>query len=492
MADITIPISPVTTAKPQVEVRSVSRTLSLTAIVSIIFFTVSGGPYGLEDVFGSSGAGAGLLLVVLTPLIWSAPIALMCAELATAMPSQGGYYVWSKRALGARGAFCQGWWAWLTTWVDMALYPVLFVQYLAYFWPAVGPEGNPAVKKLVMITMIWMFALLNLRGSGAVGGSTKVLGVLLLSPFVLMIVIGVYKGIVNGFPNNPVSSFKPKGTSTFSALTGGMFVVMWNYLGWEGVSTVAGEMKNPRKDYPRALMISIPLITLVYLIPSILGLAYASPNKVTWTAGTWTTVAELTAGKWLGVLMSIMGMVSAIGLFSGLLMVNSRVPFVMGSDGYFPRNFMKLNKNSAPWVSLVVSALIYSAVVLLFNDFEALATVDVMLYCGVLFLEFASLLALRARQPAMHRPFKIPGGWFGAILTLVGPLVVVAIAIKGQVDDVGLWNGLLKALLLMSSGLILYPVAKWWKNKKGYVDDPSLSGESDLSDARGVEGGASS
>ncbi len=460
--------------KPQVEVRSVSRTLSLTAIVSIIFFTVSGGPYGLEDVFGLSGAGAGLLLVIITPLIWSAPISLMCAELATAMPSQGGYYVWSKRALGARGAFCQGWWAWLTTWVDMALYPLLFVQYLAYFWPAVGPEGSVFAKKGVMLVMIWVFVMLNLRGSGAVGGSAKVLGVLLLSPFVLMIVIGLYKGIVNGFPNNPFVPFKAKGTSTFGAMTGGLFVVMWNYLGWEGVSTVAGEMKNPRRDYPRALSISIPLITLVYLIPSLIGLAYASTSKVEWTAGTWTTVAEITAGKWLGVLMSVMGMASAIGLFAGLLMVNSRVPFVMGRDGYFPRNFMKLNKNRAPWVSLVVSALIYSAVVLLFNDFEALATVDVMLYCGVLFLEFASLLVLRAKQPELARPFRIPGGWFGAIAVLVGPLLVVAVAIKGQVDDVGLWNGLLKALVLMASGLLLFPIAKWWKTKNAYADDPTL------------------
>jgi amino acid transporter len=461
-------------SKPQVEVRSVSRTLSLTAIVSIIFFTVSGGPYGLEDVFGLSGAGAGLLLVLITPLIWSAPISLMCAELATAMPSQGGYYVWSKRALGARGAFCQGWWAWLTTWVDMALYPLLFVQYLAYFWPAVGPEGSVFAKKGVMLVMIWVFVMLNLRGSGAVGGSAKVLGVLLLSPFVLMITIGLYKGIVNGFPNNPFVPFKAKGTSTFGAMTGGLFVVMWNYLGWEGVSTVAGEMKNPRRDYPRALSISIPLITLVYLIPSLIGLAYASTSKVEWTAGTWTTVAEITAGKWLGVLMSVMGMASAIGLFAGLLMVNSRVPFVMGRDGYFPRNFMKLNKNRAPWVSLVVSALIYSAVVLLFNDFEALATVDVMLYCGVLFLEFASLLVLRAKQPELARPFRIPGGWFGAIAVLVGPLLVVAVAIKGQVDDVGLWNGLLKALVLMASGLLLFPIAKWWKTKNAYADDPTL------------------
>jgi amino acid transporter len=480
MADPVASVEPGTKAVAVIEVRSVSRTLSLSAIVSIIFFTVSGGPYGLEDVFGLSGAGAGLLLVMITPLIWSAPIALMCAELATAMPSQGGYYVWSKRALGPIGSFCQGWWAWLTTWVDMALYPVLFVEYLAYFWPAVGPEGSTLNKKFVMIVMIWLFAFLNLRGSAAIGGSTKILGILLLSPFLLMIVIGVVKGIMNGFPNNPFVPFKASGTSTFSAMTGGLFVVMWNYLGWEGVSTVAGEMKNPKRDYPRALLISIPLITLVYLIPSLVGLAWAGTKDVEWTAGTWTTVAELTAGPWLAVLMSIMGMVSAIGLFSGLLMVNSRVPFVMGRDGYFPRGFMKLNRQGAPSVSLIVSALIYTAVVLVFSDFEALATVDVMLYCGVLFLEFASLLVLRKREPGMHRPFRIPGGWFGAIMTLVGPLLVVCVAIKGQVDDVGLWNGLLKALLLMSSGLVLYPISVWWKKRNGYEDDATLFDTSDL------------
>jgi hypothetical protein len=60
------------------------------------------------------------------------------------------------------------------------------------------------------------------------------------------------------------------------------------------------------------------------------------------------------------------------------------------------------------------------------------------------------------------------------------PLIVVAIAIKGQVDDVGLWNGLLKALVLMATGFVLFPIAKWWKTKKGYADDPSLSGEFDV------------
>jgi amino acid transporter len=214
----------------------------------------------------------------------------------------------------------------------------------------------------------------------------------------------------------------------------------------------------------------------VYLIPTLVALAMAGSQDIEWTSGAWSVAAEVIGGKWLGYFMSAMGMVSAIGLFSALLMVNSRVPFVMGRDGYFPRNFMRVNGNSAPWVSLVVSAAIYTLVVILFNDFEALATVDVLLYCSVLFLEFGSLIVLRLREPGMKRPFKIPGGWFGVVLVCLGPLLIVSIAIKGQIDDVGLWEAVGKALLLMATGPILYPIARWWKRRNNYDDDPTLFG----------------
>jgi amino acid transporter len=92
--------------RPAPEVRIVKRTLTLGPLVWIMFFTVSGGAYGLEDVIGESGAGMGLLLIVITPIIWSLPSALMVAELATAMPVEGGYYYWvgSSRSSTSGGA----------------------------------------------------------------------------------------------------------------------------------------------------------------------------------------------------------------------------------------------------------------------------------------------------------------------------------------------------------------------------------------------------
>ena len=140
------------------------RTLSISAIVSIIFFNVSGGPYALEEVL-AAGPGLGLLLILITPLVYSAPVALVCAELGTAIPEEGGYYAWSKRALGPFGAFCQGWWAWLFTFVDIGIFPTMFCDYMAFFGSSgdgelqrhifhdcsrsareIGLNGNPSVR----------------------------------------------------------------------------------------------------------------------------------------------------------------------------------------------------------------------------------------------------------------------------------------------------------------------------------------------------------
>ena len=109
---------------------SPGRKLTLLPLVMVMFFTVSGGAYGLEDLVGSSGPGMALVLIVVTPLIWSLPTALMVAELSTAMPVAGGYYAWVKRALGPFWGFQEGWWSWITSFVDMAIYPVLFADYL--------------------------------------------------------------------------------------------------------------------------------------------------------------------------------------------------------------------------------------------------------------------------------------------------------------------------------------------------------------------------
>src|SRR6476646_4415324 len=106
-------------------------------LAAIIFLTVSGGPYGLEPLLNQAGAHAALLLLLVTPLLWDIPTILTVLELNSMMPVTGGYYQWVKRGLGLRWAFYEGWWTWLYTFVDLAIYHVLFVESASFFFPQI-------------------------------------------------------------------------------------------------------------------------------------------------------------------------------------------------------------------------------------------------------------------------------------------------------------------------------------------------------------------
>jgi amino acid transporter len=454
---------------PVIEVRQVKRALGLGSLVFIMFFTVSGGAYGLEDVIGSSGPGIGLLLIVLTPIFFSLPSALMVAELATAMPVEGGYYYWVKRAMGPFWGFQEGWWSWLTSFVDMAIYPVLFVEYSAYFFDAFS-EGHALNRWLLGFSVIWFFTFVNIRGSKAVGDSSKIFGFIVLAPFLLMTAIGLFK-----MQYNPVSPLTAGGESVSSAFSLGLFVVMWNYLGWDGLSTVAGEMKNPKVDYPKTLLISMPLITLCYLLPTVIGLAVVGSTDVEWTAGAWTEIAEIIGGKWLGWFLAAAALVSAAGLFSALLLSVSRVPFVMGEDGYLPKALLKVHpKYGTPWVALLVSSAIYSIFIL--GPFQSLVVVDVTIYAGALFLEFAALIVLRIKAPEMERPYKIPGGMPVVILVAILPLSIIGFAVYSQVLEEGFVKAVGWAAAGLATGPPLYFFFSWRRKKNGFSDTEMEAG----------------
>ena len=94
-------------------------------LAAIVFFNVSGGPYGIEDTVPSFGPGLSLLLLVVTPLLWSLPVALAMSELASAMPDEGGYVTWTTRAFGPFWGFQVGWWSWIDSFVEVALFCVV-------------------------------------------------------------------------------------------------------------------------------------------------------------------------------------------------------------------------------------------------------------------------------------------------------------------------------------------------------------------------------
>src|SRR4029079_15139106 len=163
------------------------RGVSTLSLVFILFFCTSGGQYTTETLIHSVGPGLGLLMLLLVPIVWSAPEVLIVGELASMLPEEGGYYRWVDRAFGRFWAFQNGWLTWMYSLVDMAIYPVFFNQYLRYFIPGLDAR----LEWIISLAVIWGATFINLRGSVRVGRASVVAGLFVMLGFGAMCVLAM-------------------------------------------------------------------------------------------------------------------------------------------------------------------------------------------------------------------------------------------------------------------------------------------------------------
>lgn len=380
-----------------------------------MFFNVSGGAFTTESLIISTGPELGLLILILVPLFWSLPETLIVAELASMLPEEGGYYKWVYRAFGPFWAFQNGWWTWMYSLVDMAIYPVLFNQYLAYFFPHLGA----AAQWLIALAVIWGATAINLRGASRVGLVSVVSGSFILVTFLAIAVAAIPH--VNHIPWQP---FSIEGTKGLSGVGVGISIALWNYIGWDNASTVQGEVIDATRSYPRALSLTLPLVTLGYLVPLLATLGASDWTK--WKEGGWPEIARASTGMFgplLAVCVAVAGMVSAVALFNALLLSYSRIPYAMAGDGLLPRFLFKPDARGTPRSAVILSAVCYSIFALL--SFAHLVVADVLLYSMALFLEFGALIALRLREPGLRGAYRIPVGTAGVIVLSAIPVAIL-------------------------------------------------------------------
>jgi amino acid transporter len=418
--------------------------------MAVMFFIVSGGPFGLEGLVGTVGPTVALVLLVATPLLYSVPEALLVGELASMLPVEGGYYQWVKRAFGRFWGFWNGWLSWSYSLLDMAIYPVLLLQYLRFFAPGLSPLAS----WLIACAMIWGATWLNLRGTRVVGLASGVFGVLVLAPFAVLTIIATARWLSAGEGAPVLAATAPiAGTSLLGALGIGVSQAIWNYSGWDNASTISGEIENASSTYPRALVRTVPLVAAVYLVTIVPVLAVT--NAAAWTDGAWPDLAETLAGPWLGAWVAAAGMVSAFALFNALLLAYSRVPLVLARDRLLPEVLSRTDARGVPRNAILVSAVAYSIFAVI--PFGGLLAGDVLLYTAALALEFAALLKLRSVEPGLRGSFRVPLGIPGlAVLAALPILVIVgAVALEIRSHEIGL-PGVLAAVVLALAGPVWY------------------------------------
>jgi amino acid transporter len=431
---------------PAVAIRKPSARLALWPLIIATFFMVSGGAYGTEDIVLGAGYGRAILILLLTPLLWSVPTAFMIGELSSALPEEGGYYAWVRRAMGNFWGFQEAWLSLAASVFDMAIYPTLFVLYLARLYPPLG-VGHRA--QLIALAVVVVCAALNIAGIKVVATTSVWLFFLLSAPFAIIAVLALFR-------HGALAHAVTKPTISHVDIFGGLLVAMWNYMGWDNASTIAAEVDRPQRTYPRAIFAAVLLVAVSYILPvAAVSVTHLSPAA--WETGSWAEIAGLLGGPLLRIWLVLGGMMSAFGMFNALVMSYSRLPYAMAQDGLLANVFARLNRRNIPWVSVVVLAIGWALCLGL--GFERLVTLDILIYGGSLLLEFVALVVLRFTEPDLPRPFKVPGGILGVVLLGVAPMLLLAFSlVRGNHEQILGMSSVRMGVLIVVAGFAAYAI----------------------------------
>ncbi|KAL5561353.1 hypothetical protein UlMin_031100 [Ulmus minor] len=422
--------------------------LTVLPLIALIFYEVSGGPFGIED---SVRAGGGPLLALLGflvfPFIWSIPEALVTAELATSFPENGGYVLWIQAAFGPFWGFQEGFWKWFSGVMDNALYPVLFLDYLKHSLPIFN-HFVARVPALLGITASLTY--LNYRGLHIVGFSAVSLAIFSLFPFAVMAVLSIPR--IKPRQWLVVDFKKVDWRGYFNSM-------FWNLNYWDKASTLAGEVENPSKTFPKALYGAVIVVVSSYLIPLLAGTGALNSASSEWTDGYFAEAGLLIGGFWLKWWIQAAAAMSNMGLFEAEMSSDAFQLLGMSEMGMLPSIFASRSKHGTPTFSILCSAT--GVIFLSWMSFQEILEFLNFLYALGMLLEFAAFIKLRIKKPDLHRPYKVPFQTFGVTMLCLPPVILLVLVMCLASARTFLVSGVVIIL-----GVLLYPLSVIAKEKK--------------------------
>jgi amino acid transporter len=418
------------------------RRIGLAPFVALLFAYCTGGPFALESMVSGSGPGLALTFLIVVPFLLAVPISLATAEMTTVMPVEGGFYRWSRAALGDFWGFQCGWWNWTGTFLMSASFGVAMADYLEDWFPLHSRAGHWAVA----VSLLLVVAFLNVRGIHVVGMLTLILLLIMAVPLVVFAVLGFHNAHFN-----PFHPFFPTGKPWQSAFGVGLAIALWSYAGFEQLSTVIEEVENPARNFAIGLAIVIPLSIATYVLTISAGLA-ALGNWQEWETGYLVTAGRLLGGSALGTSIFLAAVIANFVLLDSTLLSVSRLPLTMAEDGYFHPALGKVSERFGTPVRSILLSTVLCAALASFTVPQLIA-VYAWTRMATSVQTVLSFWQFRRIYPAAPRSFCVPGGRFGALVIVIAPTLLFAWAMI--YSDVGTrkWG-----LLNLASG----PVAYLW------------------------------
>jgi amino acid transporter len=390
------------------------------------------------------------------PFIWSLPITLMVGELTAALPSEGGYYAWARRALGPFWGVQTAWMALAMSLFDMAIYPMLVVTYLGQLFPALTDSAVGGAGWYAALSMIGLSVWWNLRGTRAVGIASQLMAAALLLPFVILVAIAL-SGLRSG---HDVRRAHAASAHSLAQRRYGHAVDQRDLAVPVELHGLGERLARRHRGRESAANLSARDAVdgaarrgLLCGAGAVRGGQRAADGRVDdgqlgrgWSPAWWTVSGRGDSDRRSAVWA---------GMFNALVGSYSRLPLAMARDGILPKWLGRKDpQTGAPRRSILFAAVLYTACLGL--GFQRLVQIDVMLYGALVVLEFVSLIVLRIREPALLRPFRMPGGIVGAALLGSMPVALLGLSLWYGRHESGMWG--LSAVTIGALVIALGPV----------------------------------
>jgi len=395
-------------------------------MVVVGFFWVHGGIYGNEAMLMAGPPLYVFIMLGIVPFVYSLPIALIVAELSTAFPEDGGYVVWVREACGQVLGSHHAYWVWVIYVVDAAIYPVLVANYVNTMIPmGETSQGLLAVAIVVLVTAI------NLLGTDVMVKFNTLLALVSLAPTLVFVFIGLPE-------LEPRRCLVSEGELDSSLLVSW---ILWLYCGFFSLGTLAGELDSPRRTFLVSIAILFPTVLILNTLPLAVALSLDDvPSH--YTAGYFNVLARRLAGTWLDYGFQVGANVCLIGLYNAAALTAERSLFFLINEHYekdlsalavrckqggrradvILNYLLSTSKTGVAPLYILFNALI--AALLVWAPYTLLVEFSMLLSVPSIFLFMWSFVALRVQQPAVERPFRIPGGIATAVMITVVPIAI--------------------------------------------------------------------
>lgn len=405
--------------------KELQKTLGFSAALSTVIGMVIGAGVFFKPqaiYLATNGApGLGILAWVIAGVITVAA-GLTAAEVSAAIPKTGGMMIYIKEIYGEELGFLTGWMQTVLFFpATAAALGVIFAQQVATLLGQ--SETNMKFILPIALGIVLFLAILNTIGSKLGGTIQTISTICKLIPLVVIIAFGFIKG--SG--TNPITTPLVGPNLSIGAVLGQVLIAaLFAYDGWINVGSLAGEMKDPGKDLPKAIVGGLSAVMAVYVIINLAYLWVVPASEMAKVSAPAGLVAQTMFGPIGGKIVTVGILISVFGGLNGYLLTGSRVSYALACEGKLPgsKYLSKLNKTGAPANATLLIALI-ACVYALSGKFDTLTSLTIFTIWIFYVLTFVGLIKLRKDKPNLERPYKVPLYPVIPLISIIGGLFVI-------------------------------------------------------------------